>query len=188
MHGAAIGNANGGVLIVGKGGSGKSTTALPALDSDLLYVGDDYTLLALDSGPVVYSLYNSAKLNSDHVRRFSRLLPKISNPERLGEEKALLFINEHYRAKIATQLPLKAILLPQVTGLSETRLRRISTAAGLVALAPSTIFQLPRAGNECFKFLASAARKVPCFCLELGTDLQAIPAAIVQLLSDLPND
>jgi hypothetical protein len=188
VHGAAIGNANGGVLIVGKGGSGKSTTALASLDSDLLYLGDDYALLALDSGPVVYSLYNSAKLNSDHVRRFPQLLPRISNPDRLGEEKALLFINEHYRAKIATQLPVKAILLPQVTGLPDTRVKRISTAAGLVGLAPSTIFQLPRAGKESFRFLATVASGVPCFCLELGTDLQGIPSAIVQLLSDLPND
>src|SRR3982751_932901 len=59
VHAAAVGNSTGGVLIGGKGGSGKSTTALACLQSDLSYVGDDYTLLGLDSGPVVHSLYNS---------------------------------------------------------------------------------------------------------------------------------
>src|SRR4051794_11829077 len=96
VHAAAVGTSTGGVLIGGKGGTGKSTTALACLESDLSYVGDDYTLLGLDSGPVVHSLYNSAKLNSDHVQRFPALLPEIANPERLAEEKALLFVNEHY--------------------------------------------------------------------------------------------
>jgi hypothetical protein len=185
VHAAAVGNSTGGVLIGGKGGSGKSTTALACLESNLSYVGDDYTLLGLDSGPVVHSLYNSAKLNSDHVQRFPALLPKISNPERLADEKALLFVNEHYPLKVATRLPVRAILLPRITGLAETRLKRVSVAMSLAALAPSTIFQLPRAGSEAFKFLATFARQLPCFSLEVGTDLSAIPPVIEGLLAEI---
>lgn len=185
VHAASVGNSTGGVLIGGKGGSGKSTTALACLQSDLSYVGDDYTLLGLDAGPVVYSLYNSAKLNSDHVQRFPALAPKIANPERLAEEKALLFVNEHDAAKVTTRLPVRAILLPRVTGLPETRLKRISVAMTLAALAPSTIFQLPRAGGEAFKFLAAFARQLPCFSLEAGTDLSTIPPVIERLLAEI---
>jgi hypothetical protein len=187
VHAAAVGNANGGVLIGGKGGSGKSTTALTCLDSNLSYVGDDYTLLALDSGPVVHSLYNSAKLNSDHVQRFPTLLPKIANPERLAEEKALLFVNEHYPSKVANQLPVRAMLVPRVTGLPETRWKRASVAMTLAALAPSTIFQLPRAGNEAFKFLAAFARQLPCYSLEVGTNFSTSPLAIEQLLAEIDS-
>jgi len=185
VHAAAVGNSTGGVLIGGKGGSGKSTTALACLESNLSYVGDDYTLLGLDSGPVVHSLYNSAKLNSDHVQRFPSLLPKVANPDRLADEKALLFVNEHDPAKVATRLPVRAILLPRVTGRPETRLKRVSVAMTLAALAPSTIFQLPRAGGEAFKFLAAFARGLPCFSLEAGTDLSTIPPVIERLLADI---
>ena len=187
VHAAAVGNANGGVLIGGKGGSGKSTTALTCLESHLNYIGDDYTLLGLDSGPVVYSLYNSAKLNSDHVQRFPSLLPKIANPDRLADEKALLFVNEHYPAKVVTQLPVRAVLLPRVTGLPETRWKRISVALTLAALAPSTIFQLPRAGNEAFQFLAAFIRQLPCFSLEVGTELSTIPPVIEGLLAEIDS-
>ena len=187
VHAAAVGNSTGGVLVGGKGGSGKSTTALACLESDLSYVGDDYTLLGLDSGPVVHSLYNSAKLNSDHVQRFPALLPKIANTERVAEEKALVFVNEHYPLKVATRLPVRAILLPRVTGLEETRLKRVSVAMTLAALAPSTIFQLPRAGNEALKFLATFARELPCFSLEAGTDLSTIPRAIEGLLAEIDS-
>ena len=185
VHAAAVGNSNGAVLIGGKGGTGKSTTALACLESNLSYVGDDYTLLALDPGPVVHSLYNSAKLNNDHVQRFPALLPKIVNSDRLAEEKALLFVNEHYASKVAARLPVRAILLPRVTGLAETQLKRVSVAMALAALAPSTIFQLPRAGNEAFKFLATFARQLPCFSLELGTDLSSIPSVIEGLLAEI---
>lgn len=185
VHAAAVGNSTGGVLIGGKGGSGKSTTALACLESNLSYVGDDYTLLGLEPGPTVHSLYNSAKLNSDHLQRFPAWLPKIANPERLADEKALLFVNEHYPLKVATQLPARAVLLPRVTGLAETRLKPVSVAMALAALAPSTIFQLPRAGNEALKFLASFARQLPCFRLELGTDLSAIPPVIEGLLAEI---
>jgi hypothetical protein len=187
VHAAAVGNSNGGVLIGGKGGSGKSTTALTCLESDLSYVGDDYTLLGLESGPMVHSLYNSAKLNSDHVERFPALLPKVANPERSADEKALLFVNEHYPAKVATRLPVRAVLLPRVTGLAETRWKRVSVAMTLAALAPSTIFQLPRAGNEAFQFLAAFVRQLPCFSLEVGTDLSTIPPAIERLLAEFES-
>jgi hypothetical protein len=187
VHAAAVGNSTGGVLIGGKGGSGKSTTALACLESNLSYAGDDYTLLGMDSGPVVHSLYNSAKLNSDHVQRFPALLPKVANKERLADEKALLFVTEHDPAKVTTRLLVRAILLPRVTGLPETRLKRVSVAMALAALAPSTIFQLPRAGNEAFKFLAAFARQLPCFCLEAGTDLSTIPPVIERLLADIDS-
>jgi hypothetical protein len=188
VHAAAVGNSRGGVLIGGKGGSGKSTTALACLESNLSYVGDDYTLLGLDSGPVVHSLYNSAKLNSDHIQRFPALLPKIANTERSAEEKALLFVHEHYPSKVATRLSVRAILVPRVTGLAATRLKRVSVAMTLAALAPSTIFQLPRAGNEALKFLATFARPMPCFSLEVGTDLSTIPRVIDGLLAEVGSD
>ena len=185
VHAAAVGNTNGGVLIGGKGGSGKSTTALTCLESSLSYVGDDYTLLGLDPEPVVHSLYNSAKLNSDHVQRFPALLPRVANTDRLPAEKALLFVNEHYPAKVAARLPVRAILLPRVTGIPETRWKRVSVAMALTALAPSTIFQLPRAGNEAFQFLSTFIRHLPCFSLEVGTELSTVPRVIEGLLAEI---
>jgi hypothetical protein len=60
-------------------------------------------------------------------------------------------------------------------------------AATLAALAPSTIFQLPRAGGEAFKFLATFARGLPCFSLEAGTDLSTIPPVIERLLDEISS-
>ena len=185
VHGAAVGNSRGAVLIGGKGGSGKSTTALACLESDLLYLGDDYTVLKNNPSPMVYSLYSSAKINADNLERLPHLREKISNPDSLDSEKALLFVRDHYPTKTVAELPIRAILLPRVTGLRETRLKKCPTAHALAALAPSTIFQLPRAGAEAFKFLAALAKQVPCFTFEAGTDISGIPPAIEALLAEV---
>jgi hypothetical protein len=184
VHAAAVGTLAGAVLIGGKGGSGKSTTALACLNSELFYIGDDYVLLGAEPTPFVYSLYNSAKLNADHVHRLPYLVSKISNPEQLDTEKALVILKDHYPQKVINGLPVRAILLPRVTGLPETKLKKVSPAMGLAALAPSTIFQLPRAGDGAFQYLARFVKRVPCYCLEVGTDLSQIPDVISGLLTE----
>jgi hypothetical protein len=184
VHAAAVGTPMGSVLIGGKSGSGKSTTALACLNSELFYIGDDYVLLGAEPTPFVYSLYNSAKLNADHVHRLPYLVPKISNPGRLDTEKALVILKDHYPQKVLSGLPVRAVLLPRVTGLPETKLKKVSSAMGLAALAPSTIFQLPRAGDGAFQYLARFVKQVPCYSLEVGTDLLQIPDVISGLLTE----
>jgi hypothetical protein len=186
VHAGAVGNEHGGVLLAGKGGSGKSSTALSCLDSELVYASDDYCLVQTNPEPSVYSLYNTAKLKGKKdLERFPHLAPMINNLDRLEEEKAMIFLQEHFPAKIINQLPIKAILVPQVTGKLDTRVKPTSSMVALKALAPSTIFQLPNTGKSAFTRMSELVRQVPCYVLELGTDIPQIPQTISQLLSEL---
>ena len=81
VHSGAVGTSRGGVLLAGKGGTGKSTTVLSCLNSDMLYVSDDYCLISVDPVPYAYSVYSSAKLNADNIQRVPHLMPTISNVE-----------------------------------------------------------------------------------------------------------
>ncbi|MBN1260011.1 MAG: serine kinase [Anaerolineae bacterium] len=184
-HAAAVGAETGGVLLVGKGGMGKSTSALACLTGPLAYAGDDYVLVTATPRPRVFSLYNSVKLEGDHLQRFPELHAAISNPDRRSDEKALVFLNTLYPHKMCAGFPLRALLVPRVTGRRETTVQRISAAAGLAALAPSTIFQLPGAGREAFTLMAQIAQQIPAFALNLGTDIQRIPEAILAVLQRL---
>jgi hypothetical protein len=150
----------------------------------LLYVGDDYVVLSREPLPFVYSLYNSAKLDADHVQGLPHLLSAVRFSKRLDTEKALLFLHDRYPEKVARGLPVRAVLLPQVTGLPETRLKKASPVASLTALAPSTLFQLPGAGRQAFQKLSEFVKQVPSYVLELGTDLSCIPDVILGLLSE----
>jgi hypothetical protein len=177
VHAAAVGTEAGAVLLAGKGGSGKSTSALACLAAGMRYLGDDYVLLS-DRPPEVHSLYNSAKLDPAQMRQFPQLLPAVANAARLATEKALAFVHETFPNHLVRRLPVRAILVPRITGKAETQIVAASPASALRALAPSTIFQLAGAGEEEFRALSAFVRHAPCFTLELGTDLSQIADVI----------
>jgi hypothetical protein len=188
VHSGAVGTDRGGVLLTGRGGSGKSNTCLACLDAGFLYAGDDYVVSGTNPAPTVHSIYNSAKLHANDVERFPSLAPALAHASTRDDEKSVLFIHRFRRAACARSLPIRAILLPRVTGLRETRLVPVSRAEGLKAMAPSTVFQLAGAGRNEFTAMARVAAQVPSFALELGTDRACIPGVIRDLLNgDIPT-
>jgi hypothetical protein len=186
LHAGAVGTADGGVLLVGKSGSGKSTSTLACLQSDLLYAGDDYVAVGTGPKPYVHSLYSSGKVEPDHVERLPFLLPAVSNQDQLDQEKAVVYVHEHWPLNITPGFPLLALLAPRVVpGLGESRTVEISRAAGLAALAPSTVFQLHTRGQQVLSSISRLLETTPCFELQLGSDIASIPQAVSSLLETL---
>ncbi len=73
IHAGAVGTARGGVLITGKGGSGKSTTAAACLGSGLGLAGDDLVLVDMAGDLVVHSLLSTVKLEPSALARLPYL-------------------------------------------------------------------------------------------------------------------
>ena len=189
VHGGAVGLASGGVLLVGKGGPGKSTVALSSLASELLYAGDDYVAVMPEQSPWVHSLYNSGKLEPHHVRGpLSHLLPLLSNAEQLETEKAVLYAEKHFPERTTSGFPLRAILAPSVQPEVEHRMVEMSPATAFAALAPSTILQLHTASPSTFSAMSRLVASVPCYRFEVGPDIASIPAAIADFLRRLPSE
>ncbi len=185
VHAGAVGTPAGGVLIVGKAGSGKSTAALSCLESQLDFSGDDYQLISLQPFPFAFSLYTSAKLEPENLHRFPNLRPAVANAARLGEEKAIMFIHESHPNKVSPGFPVRGVLVARVTQCRETRLIPTSRASALFAMAPSTIFQLRDPSHLALETMARLLEQVPSFTLELGNDLPEIPGVISRLLAQL---
>jgi hypothetical protein len=188
VHGAAVGTPSGGVLLVGKGASGKSTSALACLGSELLFAGDDYVAVEPSRRPWVYSLYGSAKLVPGDIARFPRLMAQLANDDRLEEEKAVFYLDGGLAHATIPGFPLRAILLPTVTGTAQPRLVEASAAMALRALAPTTIFQLHPPRADALQDMARFVQSLPAFALELGPDVAAIPNLISRLLEDLEGE
>jgi hypothetical protein len=187
VHAAAVGLPGGGVLIAGVSGSGKSTAALACLDSDLLYAGDDYVLVRTSPAPHVYSLYGTAKIEPDNLARFPRLRSAAVNGDRLDREKALFFVNSFAPEKLTAGFPIRALLVPRVTGRPDTSLRPSTAAEAFRALAPTTLCHLPGAEGAALAKLGALVRQVPAYTLEAGTDLAQIPETILGLLLRAEN-
>lgn len=183
VHAGAVGLPDGGFLLAGRGGSGKSTSTLACLASPLGYAGDDFVLVHPET-PFVRSLYNVAKLDADNLHRFPRWEPLVANRASMPEQKGQLFLHRHCPEKISPGFPLKAILLPRFTGQADTRVRPATAAEALKALAPSTMALL-RADGRTFQKMARLVNRLPGFWLETGTDLAQIPEAALALLQTL---
>ena len=186
-HSGAVGLAEGGVIFAGKSGSGKSTSALACLGHGaLMYAGDDYSLLSVTGQPYVHSLYSSGKLKGmPDFDRFSHLLPLVVNRDHLERQKALVFLSEAFQGKVASGFPLRAILVPRISGRPETTIEPSTPMAALRALAPSTLLQLPGEGRETMARLSALVRRVPAYTLNAGTHMGGIAQNVEALLKQL---
>ena len=185
-HAAAVGTDAGGVLLVGKGGAGKSTTTLACLGAGFQVAGDDYVLLDDRDGPRVHSLFQSTKLDADALRRLPALAAQLPGGIPKDREKALIFLRDIRPEAVSRGFPVRAILVLRITPGDGARLASIPAADALQALAPSTIHQLPGAGPEDWTAMERFVRQTPCFALETGANLERIPEVIRGLLASPP--
>lgn len=182
VHGAAVGIGDGAVLLAGPGGVGKSTTALVCADSGMLFLGDDYCLLRTSPSLEAWSLYGTAKATPEDLARLTGLEARVPVvPGARG--KTLLFLAESMPGCFARRLPLRAVLLPRVSGRADTTLRLAEASHALRVIAPSSIFQLSGAGEGAFDLLSAVVRALPCYHLDLGTDFSRIAETVRGVLS-----
>lgn len=185
VHASAVGDARGGLLLVGEGGSGKSSTALLCLDSPLFHMADDWCVVAPGGPPRLASVYNSAKLRPDNLHRFPALASRIHNHDKLDEEKATLFLHDHFPERLLAGAPARAVLLPIVTGEASTRVERVAGTHTWRAMVSCTLAQIPGADRESIALMSAFSARLPAYRLLLGRDLPAIPGVLSRLLDTL---
>lgn len=186
IHSAGVAFGNKGILMTGTEKSGKSTTSLMCMLNGMRFAGDDYIILnKYNNGYAVYSLYSSAKLSNNSLRILPELNQYIENHKRQENEKVVFYFYESFPDRIIQSFSVSAVLLPVITGRKETSIKPATSAEGIKALAPTTIFLQPGERKAAFSFLARFVKEAPCYLLELGTDYHAIPQIIRKFLRSI---
>jgi hypothetical protein len=175
IHAGAVAFDDDAALLIGRGGSGKSTTALLCLEAGLDFLADDYCAFA---GQTVYSLYSSAKIHFADAARVD-FVELQQNPDL---EKGYTMLFPRFQNQLRRSAPIRALVLPSVGG--RLGFEKISPQTALLALAPSTVFQL-RDSGEVLSKLAVLVKRLPCFRLHLGDQPKAVPQALKGLLEGL---
>ncbi len=181
-HVAAVGYAKGGVLLAGKGGSGKSTTTLACMKAGMQYIGEDYCSISDIPNVWVHSVYSSAKLSEKTLFWFAELKKEIANPNRSPAEKALIFHHQFQPEKILLSCPVKALIALNIEEREKSFLEPIDPKEALAPLSITTLWQLPHTGPDSFNHLKRIAYALPCFKLHLGNDWMQTPKIIAGLL------
>lgn len=182
VHAAGVGTPAGGVLLVGKGGSGKSTTALACVGSQLGYAADDYCLLSPGIVPKAHSIYGSGKADANSIVRLPKLQTAFESSQLREQKKSVIFVEEHIPDTILRSFPLRGIVVPRVTGGNTHSVERISKSEAFRAMAPSTLFQMPGDQPKSLARMASMTRQLPSWSLSIGEDPGQIPSLLDKLM------
>ena len=188
LHAAAVGTDDGALLITGKGGVGKSSTALAALVRGLRYAGDDYVAVRLEPEPAVYSLYSTAKLNAEDVAQFPQLAPLVRRHPAADGEKAVLQLYPGLEPQIARRLRLRSVVTPRVASQVQTDLQPADAMTLRRAGAFTTLSQLPYAGQRTQEFIEALIERLPGFALVLGSDRDRVVSTIRETLARSDRD
>ena len=182
VHAGCVARDGVGVLLPGRSGSGKSTTALACALGGFSFLSDD--LVIFDASFRAHSLYCSAWLEPRHARHFPTLAVHATPTGSATEIKSLLLMSDAPEVRTAPSAQLSALALPRIVDRPAARPRPASRAEALLVLAPSTALQLhPRSGRREVERLAELTARVPAFWLELGTDLESIPTHVDEILA-----
>jgi hypothetical protein len=194
VHAGAVGIDGVGVLVIGPGGTGKSTTVLAAMNAGLSAAGDDYVLV--DAGvprgspPTAHALYGTMRLHQAHLDRFPALMTHHDNifeEPWSGRTKVTSYISRHLPDRLTQDLRLVAIVIPQVVGPQDVanpqpEVTREAPARALLALAPSSVLQVDPTDTAMFARLAELCRRLPCWRLPLGPDLTQATDRLTRLI------
>jgi len=178
VHAAAVGYDGRGVLMPGRGGSGKSSTSLACLLGGLDFISDDYLALALDPEPRAYRLYSTAKLAPENLTLYPEITDRCRVVCQPGFDKAVLFLEDGFRQQLRDSLPVKLVLKPWISGVPETTLGPVEPREIERALASETLIHLPHAGAQTLEFLERVSHEVPRAAIHLGTNRSRIASAV----------
>ncbi len=182
VHAAAVGTDGAAALLVGRGGSGKSSSALECLHrGDFQYLADDLCLVDAEApAPRVHSVYNSLRLAPHDARRFAALSfrPGIQG---FVSDKLVGYLHPKMSERLVASLPLRALLLPRIVR-GPARLAPASAAAAFQALLPWTLATVPSDWRTTTAALGRLTRRLPAHWLEIGPDREQIPSVIAEFL------
>jgi len=184
VHAGAVGVGDRALLLVGKGGLGKSSTVLACLEQGMTFLGDDYVIVRDGPVPTVHTLYATAKLNPWDLERFPGLRPYLGKPQIEDGEKAVMFLDPQFRAQIQPTVPIEAIAIPRVVDHEETGFEAETLSILQQAATFTTMSQLPYAGGHTYQFLRGLCAGLPGFRMEIGRDKPGIARAVSGFLRE----
>jgi hypothetical protein len=177
VHGAVVGDEAGAVLLVGRGGSGKSSTALRCLAAGMRFLGDDYVAIAADP-PRAYSLFSTAKLAPSQRWPTGRLLM----PPGPDDEKVVLALDSP-GAQPARQLPLSALATLRFGAGEASAVEAVNPSTLLHAATFTTLAQLPHAGAPLHRMMCDLLAQVPTARIRLGRSPESVVSTVRSLVA-----
>ncbi len=184
IHAAAVGFEDGGVLLVGNSGAGKSTTALSCLEHpELHFLSDDKCLATISPQPEAFGLYSSAKLWDDMLEIMPHFKPLVTEwAENESRCKGLVYLHPDFENRLVKRFPIKAIIVTRVANQSYASFEPARSKDVLKILGPSTLVWLPGAQGKSLNFITRLVGALDCYFMDLALDPKENSDAITSFI------
>ena len=174
LHAGAVGDRNGAALLLGRGGTGKSTTALACAIRGMGVLGDDFCAVTTSGPPIVHGIYATAKITHDSWRHLSlNAHPALA---RDSTDKKVLALSDGCFIRKA---PIVAVIvLAKSSG--DSAPTPLSRNDVMRALAPTALKATIGAYSlrQWLRTAAPLAREIPGFLVNIDWDLGAVARSI----------
>jgi hypothetical protein len=185
LHAAAVGRPAGGVLLLGAGRAGKSTTTMAGVVAGGVTAGDDYVWVdASGTKPTAYSCYRTVKTRHSSALEPAGITANLPGFDvHYDEPKRIHYLAEGTTA-MARRLPLVGAAVIK-KGVATTQWRLISTAEAVLKTAPSTIFQASSDRARQMTQITGLLAHLPCYEVSVSSDLEEVGGRILKLVDEL---
>lgn len=180
MHGSAVSNGDGALLIMGDSGRGKSTLAQGLVAAGCGYVSDDHLPLHVGGRSVLsFPTRSAVKPRAMRLSEIKRLARRYGATSRARD--GVTYLSIPAAAGVGEEIPVKALVFPQYAN---------GASLGLTELTPQEAFSesiaagaRPTREDPQIGPLARLCGEVPAFRLDFGASTQSVPACL-EILED----
>lgn len=177
MHGSSVAVDGAAVVVAGRSGAGKSTTAMACLAAGMDFLGDDACLVNASTG-LVWSMYGLAKVEADAARR----LGDLSHVGPLGGTQAGSTVLAPRRVVRSAQL--RAVVLSSISHQSGSVLSGpLALEDALEELIGTVWHENGGLTPDAAAALRDVAAAIPVLRLHCGANRQALVSTVRGLLS-----
>jgi hypothetical protein len=176
-----------GLLILGKGRAGKSSTTLAGLTAGLSTVGDDYVALADGDIPSVRLLYRVVKQDRQGLGRIPGLAAGLADRATNWQGKVEFNPLEFFPDAFAQSFNLAAVMVPHIAHAVRPSIAPIAPSSAMLSLMSTNLHQHIGEPETGMAFFGDILRKCPCFRIDLAVDGLANGTALRQFLDASPQ-
>lgn len=183
IHSSMISKNRKGILFLGEGGSGKTTSALSCLNDGFNYLGDDHVgLTEVNHTFVGYSLYASALIYENHFKRFPQLQKFELQKNMQPDEKSIIYFSNGHLNKIDNYAEIAVLLLPRIVDSKHTDFRKAGKGETLLAAAPSSLRLQISPNKKGFNTISQLVARIPSYWIYVGKDIDEIPKCVNEII------
>jgi len=186
IHSSAVSKQGRGIVIVGKGGVGKTTVSIHCVKNGFKFLGDDLVFLSeTNEKAVLFSFPIPVHIKFDTLKYFPELDMLSRTPFQNTNEKQFFRVDKIFKDSIIDQASPFLMLFPEFNDNNSHKIEEISRIEAFKRLISNSMYVTnPERSRNHFEILNTIIESVKLYKLKIGKDLKGLSDILSRLAQD----